>query len=163
VRNQPTMLMAIVLAGIEVLGVPGLYAQSAGVSFEQPHHGSTSGKTSSLANRIGGEPQETISRSRFQMRDPVWNGAAIGGGIALGVGIAHCLRASEGGETCDDRVEALIALAAIGAAIGAGIDALFNRRPFHQRRPAAATFAVGPARSRSSVRTVLGVRGSVCW
>ena len=160
--NQRIVLPIAVFVGAGAFTIPAIHAQSAATS-EGLSQRSEPRETSSTAERIGGELPREVWVARYRPRDPLWNGAAIGAGTALGLGLAYCIRASEGGETCDDRVDWLIALGAIGGAIGAGIDALLTRRPIYSRRPAPARIAVGPTISRSAGKTRVAVRGTVSW
>ena len=68
-----------------------------------------------------------------QNRDSLLNGAAIGGAIGAGIGIAftHAVRDSD--LTAGQYGYGALVFGAIGAGAGLGVDALFNRSP----RPAA--------------------------
>ena len=88
---------------------------------------------STLVVSMGGRQQnlseQAVTRIRQRLPDPLWNGAAIGAGVYLGV-IALAAGAAGGFEDCDAGCWAVNgALAAgIGAAIGVGIDALVKGR-----------------------------------
>lgn len=162
-RTGRIVLSIAVLVGVGALTVQPVQAQSAGTTSEEFSRQNEFDETSSIADWIGRERPPDVWGARYQLRDPLWNGAAIGAGTALSLGLAYCLRASEGGETCDDRADWLILLGAVGAAVGAGIDALLTRRPVYNRRPATSGIVVRPAISRSAGRAILTVRASVWW
>lgn len=161
--NRTRVLTIVAFVSVSAFTIPTVHAQSVAATSEELSQRSEPRKTSSIADRINREPPREVWGARYRPRDPLWNGAAIGAGTALGLGLAYCIRASEGGETCDDRVDWLIALGAVGGAIGAGIDALLTRLAVHYRRPAPASIAVGPTISRWAGKTHVAVRGTVSW
>jgi hypothetical protein len=67
---------------------------------------------------------QTTSRS---VNDSVVNGALIGAGAAVASGLFLCTR-TEPWRNCRDDAGPILRIAAIGAAVGAGVDALFRRR-----------------------------------
>jgi hypothetical protein len=67
---------------------------------------------------------QTTSRP---VNDSVLNGALIGAGVAVASGLFLCTR-TEPWDNCRDDVGPMLRIGAIGAAVGAGIDALIRRR-----------------------------------
>lgn len=67
---------------------------------------------------------QTTSRS---VNDSVVNGALIGAGAAVASGLFLCTR-TEPWRNCRDDTGPILGIAAIGAAVGAGVDALIRRR-----------------------------------
>ena len=67
---------------------------------------------------------QTTSRS---VNDSVVNGALIGAGAAVASGLFLCTR-TEPWRNCRDDAGPILRIAAIGAAVGAGVDALIRRR-----------------------------------
>jgi len=61
------------------------------------------------------------------VNDSVINGALIGAGVAVASGLFLCTR-TEPWDNCRDDVGPMLRIGAIGAAVGAGIDALIRRR-----------------------------------
>jgi len=67
---------------------------------------------------------QTTSRP---VNDSVLNGALMGAGVAVASGLFLCTR-TEPWDNCRDDVGPMLRIGAIGAAVGAGIDALIRRR-----------------------------------
>jgi hypothetical protein len=80
----------------------------------------------SLAQNASLPPNGLSRASSMHEGDPVWNGALIGAGTAVAGSLLLC-RAMEPWEVCRDDVGSMVKSAAIGAAIGIGIDALVRR------------------------------------
>ena len=76
----------------------------------------------------------TAGRTDTRRSDSLLNGALIGAGAGLASGLLLC-RAMEPWETCRDDVGPMVGFAAVGAAIGIGVDALIRERVTY--RPAA--------------------------
>lgn len=96
--------------------------------------------------------------SAIRVRDPLWNGLLIGGGVsALMAGMindAGCISPNVDPLGCQkaSRGAGIAASAGMGAAIGAGIDALHHRRVYNGARPAGTTrLLLAPALTRTSV------------
>ena len=68
-----------------------------------------------------------VMRVRVRHSDPVINGALIGAGAAVASGLLLC-RLTEPWENCRDDVGPMLRIGAIGAGVGAGIDALIRGR-----------------------------------
>jgi hypothetical protein len=68
------------------------------------------------------QAQSTVRKS-----DPLWNGALLGAGGGVAAGLLLCT-AMESWEICRDDFGSMLKFAALGAGIGAGIDALIRRR-----------------------------------
>jgi hypothetical protein len=68
-----------------------------------------------------------VMRVRVRHSDSVLNGALIGAGAALGSGLLLC-SLTETWENCRDDVGPMLAIGAIGAGAGIGIDALIRGR-----------------------------------
>jgi hypothetical protein len=66
--------------------------------------------------------QQTVRQS-----DSVLNGALIGAGVGVASGLFLCTR-TEPWQNCRDDVGPMLRIGALGAAIGAGIDALIRKR-----------------------------------
>lgn len=80
-----------------------------------------------------------VQRIRQRRPDPLWTGAAIGGGIGLGLGVA----AAAFSEDCSHNsssggcIGPVLMVTGAYAAIGVGIDALIQgRKPIYERRAA---------------------------
>jgi hypothetical protein len=86
--------------------------------------------------------------------DSVINGALIGAGVAVASGLFVCTR-MEPWRVCRDDFGPMLKLGAIGAGIGAGIDALLSRRLYEN--PNGTTLHAAPVISRDAK----GVRLSV--
>lgn len=72
-------------------------------------------------------PATDITRVRARRSDSVLNGALIGAGAAVAGGLFLCTR-TEPWENCRDDVGPIVKIAALGAGIGIGIDALIRGR-----------------------------------
>jgi len=68
-----------------------------------------------------------VTRVRVRHSDPVINGALIGAGAAVASGLFLC-RMTEPWENCRDDAGPIFRIAAIGAGVGIGIDALIRGR-----------------------------------
>lgn len=79
--------------------------------------------------------RDDVARVRLEYADPKWNGAAVGAGLALVVPLWYCSQMYESGETCGEGIKALVIIGALGAAIGAGVDARTRRRVLVYERP----------------------------
>ena len=95
--------------------------------------------------------------SAIRVRDPLRNGLLIGGGVsALMAGILNdepCVADSAApGCKKQSRAAGIAVTAGLGAAIGAGIDALHHRRVYDGARPArTARLLLAPTLTRTSV------------
>ena len=97
------------------------------------------------------------AQSSGRRSDPLWNGAAIGAGVAIASGLFACTR-MEPWENCRDDVKSIVTIGAIGAGIGMGIDALIRGR--------ASNSALGPAKVHAAPivsRQKKGVRMAVSF
>ena len=72
-------------------------------------------------------PPDGRARTTARRNDSLWNGALIGAGTAVAGSLLLC-RSMEPWEVCRDDVGAMVTSAAIGAAIGIGVDALIRRQ-----------------------------------
>jgi hypothetical protein len=79
-----------------------------------------------------------VTRVRVRRPDSLINGALIGAGSAVASGLFLC-HLTEPWENCRDDVGPMLRIVAVGAAIGAGIDALIRGRKtiYQAGRPAA--------------------------
>lgn len=68
-----------------------------------------------------------VTRVRVRHFDSVLNGALIGAGAAVALGLTMC-RLTEPWRNCRDDVGPMLRIGAIGAGIGIGVDALFRGR-----------------------------------
>ena len=78
--------------------------------------------TSVLLTSASAQAQQTVRQS-----DWVLNGALIGAGVGVASGLFVCTR-MEPWRNCRDDVGLMLRTGAIGAAIGAGVDALIRKR-----------------------------------
>jgi hypothetical protein len=69
--------------------------------------------------------RESAAAQGLRRSDSLWNGAVIGAGVAVGVGLAFC-RAMEPWRHCIDDYGPMLRLGALGAGLGLGIDALLH-------------------------------------
>ena len=97
------------------------------------------GTTARLIDTAGQESR-TVRQS-----DPLWNGALIGAGVAIAGGLLLCTT-TEPWENCRDDVGPMLRIGAVGAAIGAGIDALIRKR----------TTIAGPGSSELYAAPIIG-------
>ena len=94
-------------------------------------------------------PLEGLQRASVNReRDPLWNGALIGAATGLAGSRLLC-RAMEPWDVCLSDVSSMVTSAAIGAAIGMGIDALIRQatgpsRAARARRPDARRWSHSP-------------------
>ena len=80
------------------------------------------------ADDLGGTFRlDVLQRVRVRENDSVLNGALIGAGTLLGIGLRMCTL-TEPWDNCRDDVGPMLKLGALGAAAGAAIDALFPSR-----------------------------------
>ena len=84
-----------------------------------------------------------IVRVRVRRADSVLNGAFIGAGAAVASGLFLCTR-TEPWENCRDDVGPILRIAAVGAGIGMGVDALIRGRRTIYEAPHAAQLGVAP-------------------
>ena len=68
-----------------------------------------------------------VRRLRVRRADPVLNGALIGAGSAIATGLAVCTL-TEPWVNCRDDVGSIVGIGALGAAVGAAVDALLRDR-----------------------------------
>lgn len=102
--------------------------------------------------RVGTETRHLritdIVRIRARRADSVLNGALIGAGAAVASGLFLCTR-TEPWENCRDDVGPILRIAAVGAGIGIGVDALIRgRRTVYEAPRAAARLSVAPVVAR---------------
>jgi len=88
-----------------------------------------------------------IVRVRARRADSVLNGALIGAGAAVASGLFLCTR-TEPWENCRDDVGPILRIAAVGAGIGMGVDALIRGRRTIYEAPHAAQLRVAPIVAR---------------
>lgn len=81
----------------------------------------------SLAETAPLQPSTLTRTGSSRRNDSLWNGALIGAGTGLAGSLLLC-RSMEPWEVCRDDVGAMVTSAAIGAAIGIGVDALIRRQ-----------------------------------
>lgn len=85
-----------------------------------------------------------IARVSARRSDSVLNGALIGAGAAVASGLLLC-RATEPWENCRDDYGPMLRIGAIGAGIGAGIDALIRgRKTIYEADPGTARVQASP-------------------
>jgi hypothetical protein len=72
-------------------------------------------------------PASDLVQSEARRSDSLWNGAAIGAAVGVTSGLLLC-RATEPWRNCRDDVGPMLGMAALGAGIGIGIDALIRGR-----------------------------------
>ena len=99
--------------------------------------------------------QNTI-RVETRRNDAVLNGALIGAGIAIAGGLVQC-RAMEPWDICND-AGPILRIGALGAAIGAGVDALIRKREVTYVPTGTATLSVTPVVNRGARGVQLAVR-----
>lgn len=89
-----------------------------------------------------------ITRVRARRSDSVLNGALIGAGAAVATGLFICTR-TEPWENCRDDAGPIARIAAIGAGIGIGIDALIRgRKTIYEAGKVAIGVRAGPVTNR---------------
>ena len=94
--------------------------------------------TTTVGDRVRELNASDVRRVRVRRPDSLLNGALIGAGSAVASGLFVCLL-TEPWENCRDDVGPMLRIGAVGAAIGAGIDALIRGRKtiYEAGRPAA--------------------------
>ena len=80
-----------------------------------------------LLSAVTSSPLSAQTVQTVRESDSVLNGALIGAGVAVASGLFLCTR-TEPWRNCRDDVGPILRIGAIGAAVGAGIDALIRRR-----------------------------------
>jgi hypothetical protein len=94
--------------------------------------------TTTVGDRVRELNTSDVTRVRVRRPDSLLNGALIGAGSAVASGLFLC-HLTEPWENCRDDVGPMLRIGAVGAAIGAGIDALIRGRKtiYEAGRPAA--------------------------
>lgn len=89
-------------------------------------------------------PTTDIARVRVRHSDSVLNGALIGAGAAIAFGLYLC-NVTEPWENCRDDFGPMFRIGALGAGIGAGVDALIRgRRTIYERDRGATRLRAAP-------------------
>jgi hypothetical protein len=89
-----------------------------------------------------------IVRVRARQSDSVLNGALIGAGAAVAVGLYLC-NVTEPWKNCRDDFGPMFRIGALGAGIGVGVDALIRgRRTIYERGQGAARLQAAPIAGR---------------
>ena len=89
-----------------------------------------------------------VMRVKVRQRDSVLNGALIGAGAAVASGLLFC-SLMESWENCRDDVGPMLAIGAIGAGAGIGIDALIRgRRTIYEAAGPSTELQVAPIIAR---------------
>ena len=171
--NRFTWLRHIALLLLfSVLSGPAAWAQAAGASQLALERTLTPGTTAWITDVSGREQRarvvgvaadvltlETdgvarslrltdVTRVRVRHFDSVLNGALIGAGAAVAIGLSMC-RLTEPWENCRDDVGPMLRIGAVGAGIGIGIDALFRgRRTVYDARQGSASLQAMPVVGR---------------
>jgi hypothetical protein len=91
-----------------------------------------------------------VVRVRARQSDGLLNGALIGAGAAVGMGLALC-RLTEPWENCRDDVGPMLRIGAIGAGIGIGVDALIRgRKTIYEAAPGSTQLNAAPIVARGA-------------
>lgn len=104
--------------------------------------------------------EDRLRRIEKRGFDPVWQGAVIGAAIGMSPILFYCRGATESGEKCSDQGSSIAAFAALGAGIGAAVDALIpgKKRIYQSRGRAPLTVALSPAFSRGAKGVRVGLQ-----
>jgi hypothetical protein len=122
-----------------------------------------------LALEIGGHrlalTDADVVRVRRVRHDPLWDGAVVGLVATLAYPIWFCSQSYESGETCGENLGELVLSGLVGAAAGAGIDALITkRRIVYEAQVGSSTLQLRPLVSRRTqgleVSWRFGARGA---
>jgi hypothetical protein len=98
-----------------------------------------------------------VIRVRTRRSDSVLNGALIGAGAAIATGLFLC-RLTEPWENCRDDVGPMFRIAAVGAGIGIGIDALIRgRQTIYEAAPSSRQLYAVPIVARRAAGLQLSV------
>lgn len=99
-----------------------------------------------------------VMRVRVRQSDSLINGALIGAGAGVALGLFMC-NLMEPWENCRDDVGPMFTVGAIGAGIGIGIDALIRgRRTIYDAAPSSARVSAAPIVARHSRGLQVSVR-----
>lgn len=104
--------------------------------------------TTETGNDLRQRSAGDIMRVRVRQSDSVLNGALIGAGSAVALGLFLCTR-TEPWENCRDDVGPVLKIAAVGAGIGIAIDALVRgRKTIYEAGRGSARLSVAPLAGR---------------